>query len=131
MDVQTHIISDEAFAGTAKGLDGKGLAFLHLRLISSFHDRHALATVDTVGVDVVSVQVSDALHRERRPPDLHLVALHHLLNGGANVAHAHVDPRFLCSRQLNSLPPAQTTTGACHTLTPVLVASLTAAKRLS
>jgi hypothetical protein len=48
--------------------------------------------VDLVGVDAVPVEVPNRLHLVDRAVELHLVALHHLLNRRADVAQAHVHP---------------------------------------
>lgn len=97
---------------------------LHSGGFSSFDDGHGLTGVYPVLADRVTVQVSDWLHWNtgkhlceticRRPPrpgsglwpprgltlvgfavELHLVGLHHFLDGLSDVAQAHVDTGVL------------------------------------
>lgn len=79
----------------AEGLDGKDIALLHLGLVVALDDRHALGAVNAVVADGVAVQVADGLDGEHLAVDLDLVALHDLLDGSTNVAHAHVDTGLL------------------------------------
>ena len=79
-------------------LDGVELALLHLDGLPAAHDGHALPRVDLVGVDRVPVEVPDGPHRVRLPVELHLVALHRLLDGRPDVAQAHVDARLADAR---------------------------------
>lgn len=79
----------------AEGLNGKDIALLHLGLVAALDDGHALGAVDAVVVDGMAVQVADGLDGKHLTVDLDLVALHDLLDDGANVAHAHVDTGLL------------------------------------
>lgn len=91
----THIVSHVALSGATEGLDGKHFSLLHLGLVATLDDRHALAAVDDILVDVVSVEVSDRLHWIRGAVDFDLVAFHRLLDGSADVTHTDVDTSFL------------------------------------
>ena len=108
-----EVVGDVAAAGGAEGLDGEDLALLHAgRVVAGVaHDGDGLAAVDAELLDVVAVEVADALDgeglradvlaavlqlgrrvRARRRGKLDLVALHDLLDGGADVRDADVDP---------------------------------------
>lgn len=88
---------DVSLAGTAKGLNGKYLAFFHFSLIAPFDDRDALAPVNLPGGNVVASQVSDGLDRICLSVEFHLVALHGFLDGCANITDANVNASFLRS----------------------------------
>jgi hypothetical protein len=83
--IETYVVSNIALAGAAKRLDGKGFTLLHLGLVAALDDRHRFAAVDVIAANAVAVEVADALDGIRRALDLALVALHDLLDGGADV----------------------------------------------
>lgn len=88
------VVHHDTAAGRAERLDRKVLALLHLHVEARRRDdRHRLAAVDAVALDVVSVQVAHTLHLVRLAVRLKLVRLHHLLHGGTDVAQPHVDTR--------------------------------------
>ena len=124
----TYVISHEAFSRASECLNGKRFAFLHLRLIPSFNDRYALTSVNRVLVNVMAVEVTDAFNRQRLTTNLHFVAFHYLLDRRADIAHSDINTGFLSRRQRHASLCRNT---FLNTLTPVFVASLTAARRLS
>lgn len=91
----TYIFPNIALAGTAECLDGKDLALLHFRLVVALDNGHAFAAVNDVLVNVVTVQVSDTLHRVHGTIELDLVAFHGFLDGGSDITHADVNTSFL------------------------------------
>lgn len=91
----TNIISHITLSGTSESLNGKDFAFLHLGLISSLDNGHALATMDDVLIDVMPVQVTDCLNGVCGSIDLDFIALHGFLDSCSNVAHADIDTGFL------------------------------------
>lgn len=68
-----------------EGLDGEQLALFHASGVTPLNDGDVLSCVDFVGADAVAVQVADALDRVGGSVDLHFVALHHLLDGRADL----------------------------------------------
>ena len=86
----------DAFAGGSERFDGEGFALLHLGLVLALDDGHALPAVDAPLADVVAGQVPDGLDGVRFAVELNLVALHDLLDRGADVSDTDVDARFLC-----------------------------------
>ena len=102
---KTHIVPNVTLARATKGLNGEYLALFHLSLIASFDDRYALPAMDAVLLDAMSIEVPNAFHWERSPPDLDLIALHHFLDRAADVAHANVDARLLCQVKTCSISP--------------------------
>ena len=87
----THVVNSVAPPRRAKGLDGKHLTLLHLGLVAVLDERDGLAAVDVPLLDVVASDVAHGLDAVRLTADLDLVALHDFLDGGADVADAHVD----------------------------------------
>lgn len=51
--------------------------------------------MDLILLDVVAREVSHGLHGACLSVDLHLVALHHLLDGSADIADSDVDSSIL------------------------------------
>ena len=94
----THIVSHVALAGTTEGLDGEHFAFLHLGLVGALDDGDTLAAVDDMLVNVVTVEVPDTLDGVHGSVEFDLVALHRLLDGGADVTHADVNARLADTR---------------------------------
>jgi hypothetical protein len=59
----SYIVPYITFSCAPKSLNGKDLAFFHLRLIIAFDNGYALSTVDAVLDDVVSIKISNSLYR--------------------------------------------------------------------
>lgn len=104
----TYILSHVALSGTAEGLNGKHFTLLHLGLIATLDNRNALATMDNVLVNVVTVEVPDTLDGIHSPVDFNFVTLHGFLDSGTNVAHADVNTRFLHAAVSNQKPSIRT-----------------------
>ena len=80
---------------------------------------------------LLDIMCSDILHRlygESFATDLNLVAFHGFLDGSAHIAHAYIYTRCLSAI---SHCPTSLSNKETLTLIPVLVASLTAFRRLS
>jgi len=90
-----YIITDITLPGAAEGLNGKGFSFLHLGLVSTLHDRNALATMDLELIDIVAVQVTNWLHLVSCSADFDLVTLHSLLDSSSDIGHPNINTRFL------------------------------------
>lgn len=88
---KTHIIAGVPAARGAKGLDSEDLALFHLGLVLVPHHRDGLVAMDVVALDIVGAEVPHGLDAVRLAADLDLPALHGLLDGGADVANAHID----------------------------------------
>jgi hypothetical protein len=92
---KTYIVTDVTLSCTSECLNGKCLALLHLGIVAALDDWHRLAAVNGVVANAVAVEVTNALDGVCLALDLHLVALHDLLDGSANVAHAYIDTGLL------------------------------------
>lgn len=110
-----HILQHEASAGRSEGLDRVELPLFHasgllLRTphhLSSFllhslpssrnnpypslHDGHGLPRMYLIRPDAVSIQVPAASNGVHFPVERDLVALHHFLDGLADLAELHID----------------------------------------
>lgn len=91
----TYIVSHVALSSTTESLDSKNFAFFHLRLVRAFHNWYALATVDNVLVNVVTIQVPDTFDGVHCSVKLDLVAFHGLLDSSTNVTNTDINSGFL------------------------------------
>lgn len=123
---ETYAVDHGASTGRAKGLNGKDLPRFHLGLVVVPHEGDRLAAVDVILFDVVTAKAADRFHGEGVAAYLNLVALHSLLDSGADITNAHVDPGRLPSVSGNTR-----VAGWVPTRMPVLVASCTAASNAS
>jgi len=98
----TYVVSHVALSGATEGFDGEHLSLLHLGLIATLDDGHALPAMDDVLVDVVPVEIPDALHWIRGAVDLNLVAFHRFLDGSADVTHTDIDSSFLHNQSVRA-----------------------------
>ena len=126
----TYIISDISFACASKSLYSKYLTLFHLcRLIPSFHYRYTLCAMNLELIDTVPIQVANSLDLMCLARNLNFITFHSFLNRCSNITHVYIDTSFLQFCQMScrsgNLPIN------ALTLTPVLVASFTAASKLS
>mmetsp|Transcript_36851 Transcript_36851/g.83100 ORF Transcript_36851/g.83100 Transcript_36851/m.83100 type:complete len:333 (+) Transcript_36851:849-1847(+) len=90
-----EVLMHDSLAGRAERLDRVELALLHLGRVASLDNGHALARMDLVRVDRVTVEVPDRLHGVDLSVDLNLVGLHDFLDSLADIAQSHVDACLL------------------------------------
>lgn len=95
MDKGTYTVKYNASTRRPKGFDGENLPFFHLCLILRLDEWNGLPGVDVIRLDVVAGDVSHRLHGERFAVDLYLVALHHLLDCGTDVADTNINSGIL------------------------------------
>ena len=67
----------------------------HLRVVVALDDWNVCTRMNMVWLDAVPVEVADRAHAVHAPVQLHFVALHHLLDRGADLSHSRVDASFL------------------------------------
>lgn len=126
----THIIIKVTTPRRSKRLDGENLTLFHLCLVRVLHEWDGFPTVDAVVFNIVCGDVPNWLNREGLATDLNLVALHRLLDGSAHIADTNVDSSSL-GTIVSYCNSSSIVYGEIFTLIPALVASLTAARRLS
>lgn len=90
-----YIIADITLPCTAEGLNRKGFSFFHLGLVSTLHNRNALAAMDLKLIDIVAVQVANWFHLVSCSADFDLVTLHSLLDSSSDIGHPDINTRFL------------------------------------
>ena len=117
---------NRASSSAPKSFDGKDFSFFHLGLIGVLDKWDGLAAMDAILLDIVASDVSYWFYGIDLPTNLNFIAFHGFLDGGADVADADIDTGVL-ERVRRALRCFIET----HTFSPVLVASLTAASRLS
>lgn len=92
------IFSHKAFASRAKSFNSVLLALLHLLVCVCLHTGDSFSSVDFIGIDRMSIQISDHLHRVDLALDLHLVRFHCFLDLSANLSKPGIDARLPQSR---------------------------------
>ena len=125
--VNSYVISDISFASAAKGFDGEHIAFFHALGGSGLDERDLLVAMDLVAQDVMATDVPNCFDRDDLSVELDFVALHYFLDCLTDVIHPGIDASFL-GVYLALQTPCRADS---LTLSPVLVAALTAASRLS
>lgn len=125
--IDAHIVSEIAFTSGPECLDSKYVAFFHALTGGCLDKRDLLVTVNLVGQDVVTAKVPNRFDRNRFLVEFDFIALHYLLNSLADVIHPGIYASFLCE----FLSSSRMFYVLTLTLSPVLVAALTAASRLS
>ena len=61
--------------------------------------------MNTILNNVVAVEISDALDRQRLTPDFDFVTLHRLLDGSTDITYTYIDTRFL--QKVSAVPLGQ------------------------
>ena len=125
--VNSYIVSDISFASAAEGFDGKHIAFFHALGGSSLDERDLFVAMDLVAQDVMASDVPNRFDRDDLSVELDFVALHYFLDCLTDVIDPGIDASFL-GVYLALQTPCRVDS---LTLSPVLVAALTAASRLS
>ena len=125
--VNSYVICEISFASTAKGFDGEHVAFFHTLGGSGLDEGDLFFAMDLVAQDVMASDVPNRFDRDDLSVELDFVALHYFLDRLTDVIHPGIDTSFL-SVYLALWTPR---TAGSLTLSPVLVAALTAASRLS
>ena len=125
--INSYVISDIGFASAAEGFDGEHIAFFHALGASGLDEGDLFVAMDLVAQDVMARDIPNRSDRDRLSVELDFVALHYFLDRLTDVIHTGIDAGFLgvC---LALLTPCRADS---LTLSPVLVAALTAASRLS
>lgn len=125
-----YLVACRATAGAAKSLDGIHLTRFHLGLVRILYERDGFTAVNVILYDVVGTQISHWLHGICLATYLYFMAFHGFLDCSANIADPDID-----SGSLHAMSVSLLSRGVRHatvlTLIPVLVASLTAARRSS
>ena len=85
--------------------------------------------MDAILLDIVRGEIAYSFHSVSSTSNLNLVAFHRFLNGCADITNADVNSGGLHEGQLSI--ESLVSSAKLDTLMPMLVASLTAAKRLS
>ena len=125
--VNSYVISDISFASAAEGFDGEHIAFFHALGGSGLDKGDLFVAMDLVAQDVMASEVPNRFDRDDLSVELDFVALHYFLDCLTDVIHPGIDASFL-SAYLALQTPCRVDS---LTLSPVLVAALTAASRLS
>lgn len=125
--VNSYVISDISFASAAEGFDGEHIAFFHALGNSGLDEGDLFAAMDLVAQDVMASDVPNRFDRDDLSVELDFVALHYFLDCLTDVIHPGIDASFL-GLYLALQTPCRADS---LTLSPVLVAALTAASRLS
>lgn len=125
--VNSYVISDISFASTAEGFDGEHIAFFHALGGSDLDEGNLFVAMDLVAQDIVASDVPDRFDRNDLSGELDFVTLHYFLECFTGVVRPGIDASFLDAYSTLQTP--------CRadllTLSPVLVAALTAVSRLS
>ena len=93
--IDAVIISDTAFAGASKRLDGEDVALFHTLICLRFGEGNLLVAVNLVAEDVVAGEAADGFHGDRFAVQLDFVAFHGLLDYAADLVDAGIDSGFL------------------------------------
>jgi hypothetical protein len=125
--VNSYVVSEISFASAAEGFDGEHVAFFHALGGSGLDERHLFVAMDLVAQDVMASDVPNRFDRDDLSVELDFVALHYFLDCLTDVIHPGIDASFL-GVYLALQTPCRADS---LTLSPVLVAALTAASRLS
>lgn len=125
--VNSHVISDISFASAAEGFNGEHIAFFHTLAGFGLDEGNSFVAMDMVAQDVMASDVPNRFDRNDLSVELDFVALHYFLDCLTDVIHPGIDASFLGVRSALQMPY----TADSLTLSPVLVAALTAASRLS
>lgn len=121
------------FSGTAERFNSEHVAFFHALVGLCLHEWDLFVAVDLVMQDVMTRDVSNRLYGDDLPVELNLVALHYLLDCLTDVSDPGVNACFLIFPLAFAQPYGvkEKKKIDSHTLSPALVASLTAASKLS
>ena len=125
--VNSDVISDISFASAAEGFDGEHIAFFHAFGGSGLDEGDLFVAMDLVAQDVMASDVPNRFDRDDLSVELDFIALHYFLDCLTDVIHPRIDASFL-GVYLALQTPCRADS---LTLSPVLVAALTAASRLS
>lgn len=90
-----YIIVEESFASASKSLNGKYFSLFHLLLVVVLDEGNLFTAVDMVTENIVASEIPDSFDREDLSVNFDFVALHHLLDRGANVTHPSVNTSML------------------------------------
>jgi hypothetical protein len=86
-----QVLVNIAFSSGSKGLNGIKFPFLHPGGFPTLYNWHRLASMDLIRCDGVAVEVPHTLHLVSLSIELHLVGLHHFLDGFTDVTQARVN----------------------------------------
>jgi len=125
--VNSYVISDITFASAAEGFDGEHVAFFHALGGSGPDEGDLFVAMNLVAQNVMASDVPNRFDRDNLSVELDFVALHYFLDCLTDVIHPGIDASFL-GVYLALQTPCRADS---LTLSPVLVAALTAASRLS
>jgi len=125
--VNSYVISEISFASAAEGFDSEHLAFFHALGGLGLDEGDLFAAMDLVAQDVMAGDVPNRFDRDDLPVELDFVALHDFLDCLTDMIYPGIDASFL-GVYLALQTPCRADS---LTLSPVLVAALTAASRLS
>lgn len=129
VDTQSHVVPKVGATCGTEGLDGEDVAFFHALGGVGLDEGDLFVAVDLVAEDVVACEAADCADGNGFVVEGDFVAFHCFLDCGADVGDSGVGAGFLEDGLVLC-----TTCGVGQeslTFSPVLVAALTAASRLS
>ena len=125
--INSYVIFDISFASAAKSFDCEHVAFLHALSGLGLDEGDLFVAMDLVAQDIMASDVPNRFDGDDLPVELDFVALHYFLDGLTDVIYPGIDASFLGVCLALHMPCRADSL----TLSPVLVAALTAASRLS
>ncbi len=125
--VNSYVIPEISFASAAEGFDGEHIAFFHALGGSGLDEGDLFFAMDLVAQDVMASDVPNRFDGHDFSVELDFVAFHYFLDCLTDVIHPGIDASFLSVYLALQTPCREYSI----TLSPVLVAALTAASRLS
>ena len=125
--VNSYVISEISFASAAEGFDGEHIAFFHALGGSGLDERDLFVAMNLVAQNVMASDVPNRFDGDDLSIELDFVALHDFLDCLTDVIHPGINASFL-GVYLALQTPCRADS---LTLSPVLVAALTAASRFS
>ena len=128
--VHSNVVSHIPSASSAESFDGEHVTFFHALGSFGFDEGNLFVAMDFVTKDVMSRDVPHRFDRDDFPVELYFVALHDFLDRLADVVDPGINSSFLRGFTFSFIVEALS--GRLPlTLSPVLVAALVAASRLS
>ena len=89
------VLFDESFSSRTESFNGVAFTFLHLRVVVwHLHTWYCLASVNSVRLNRMPVQISNYFYRVGSSLNLHFVGLHYLLYLASNFTESHIDSSF-------------------------------------
>ena len=93
-----HVIVNNALTSRTKSFNCVLLSLLHLLIGVCLNTGDSFSSVDLIGIDGMSIQITNHLHGVDLTLNLHLIRLHGLLDFGTNLTKPGIDTRLPKSR---------------------------------